>query len=176
MKLFICSILLLLFSNNISFSQINKGDWLIGGIINLTSQTTRNEEFSSTSTIFNSKADVGYFLIDQLAFGIKPGFYLYKDYSQLNIKYFDLGIFSRYYFLKSNSLYNIIIQPEYFRSFGDGGATKNTYSLLAGPVIYFNERIGLEFNIGYSIQNVKGNIAKFYTLQSGIGLQIHLTK
>ncbi|KHJ38354.1 hypothetical protein PBAC_13600 [Pedobacter glucosidilyticus] len=174
MKLFVCSIILLLFYNNISFSQINKGSWLIGGSIDFTSQNTHYGVFSRTSTIINSKADIGYFLIDQLAFGVKPGFYLYKDYSQLNIKYFDLGVFSRYYFLKSNSLYNIIIQPECFMSFGDGGATINTYSLLAGPVIYFNERIGLEFNIGYSIQNIKGNSAKIHTLQSGIGLQIHL--
>lgn len=120
----------------------------------------------------------GYFIADRLALGVKPSFYLYKDdNSQVNIRYFYLGVFSRYYFLKSNPLYNIIIQPKYYRTFGYGnGGTNNTYTLLAGTVIYFNEHIALEFNIGYAIQNVKDNNAKFYILQSRIGLQIHLIK
>lgn len=171
--------MLLIFSQNV-FAQIDKGNWLVGGNLNYIHSSTKYQNGAKTVIEnLNLSANAGYFFVNRLAFGIKPKYFFYKDDNTVatNISYLDLGLFSRYYIVKSNPYYNIIIQPEYLRSFGQGGGgAKNTYSFLAGPVIYFNKHVGLEFNIGYSIETLKNNQSKFYTLQSGIGLQIHLNK
>jgi hypothetical protein len=179
-KIFSLIIFASLIFNKNSFAQIDKGDWLVGGNLNFTHANTTYQNGAKTSfKNLDLSANAGCFVLDRLALGIKTKYFFYKDDNTIvrNINYLDLGVFSRYYFIKTNPYYNIILQPEYSRSFGKGGGgTTNTYSILAGPVIYFNKYIALEFNIGYSIEAFKYNPAKFYTLQSGIGLQIHLTK
>ena|SRR6478672_10557623 len=187
MKLFICSIILLLFANSTSFSQINKADWLIGGngtFTNLT-QKSDNSDVKSSQSILIISAKAGYFIFDRLAGGVNTGYIRSQSSSSGNQtssgswKY-NLGPFVRYYFIKPNKVFNIMSEIGYQHAFSslifsrDSWSSNGTYSFSAGPVIYFNEHTAIEFTAGYT--TVKFGNAKIHTLQSGIGLQIHLNK
>jgi hypothetical protein len=53
---------------------------------------------------------------------------------------------------------------------------KNTFAFAAGPVIYFNPAVGLEFLIGYSTEKYIHYEGANNTFQVGLGLQVHLGK
>jgi hypothetical protein len=51
-----------------------------------------------------------------------------------------------------------------------------TFFINAGPVIFLNSSVGVEFTIGYSSTHIKGNNDNNNVFQTGIGFQIHLEK
>ena len=61
---------------------------------------------------------------------------------------------------------------------GDKNAntSKNNFSFSAGPVIYFNSSIGLEFIMSYSSYKFNGIEGRNSNIQIGIGIQAHLIK
>jgi hypothetical protein len=52
----------------------------------------------------------------------------------------------------------------------------NTLAINAGPVIYLNKAVGLEFLLGYSTTKFVKYDGWNSSLQLGIGLQVHLEK
>lgn len=54
--------------------------------------------------------------------------------------------------------------------------TKNTFSFSAGPVIYFNNVVGLEMLVSYSTYKLSQIEGNNNTIRFGIGLQVHLEK
>ena len=50
----------------------------------------------------------------------------------------------------------------------------NSFSFAAGPVLYFNSSVGLEFLVGYSTVKYLHIEGSDNTLQAVIGLQVHL--
>jgi hypothetical protein len=179
--------------------QITKGNWLVGGSANFSS--TNVEVKTSTGIITNYQVkyslapNIGYFIIDKLAAGMKAGL-TYDDahyaaevgggYSK--ITWFDFGPFLRYYYLGTDKRINVFTEANY--SFGVGSthpgkATRYGYSFNAGPVVYFNSSVGIEFTIGYrSTKNTNIGIdvnnqdisTKSKSVQVGIGLQVHLER
>ncbi|MES2517619.1 MAG: hypothetical protein V4585_05905 [Bacteroidota bacterium] len=74
MKKFIV-ILLVIFANNLSFSQIQKSSWLLGGSINLNNNNFKlnsnnfSESNSSTSSIFNVIPEINYVISNKFMIG-----------------------------------------------------------------------------------------------------------
>jgi len=74
-------------------AQTKKGDWLVGGLLEL--NTAKN----NTSIEFSPNA--GYFVLDNFALGAKL-IIAYEQLGDLNITSFGVGPFARYYFAKRN--------------------------------------------------------------------------
>jgi len=177
-----------------SSAQLTKNNWLVGGTGNFLaskhSYSSPTYSSSSDRLEINLSADIGYFIIDKFAFGLKPGYSKYKDqvngpgggYSNQNT--INIGPFARYYFLKADKDFNILTDVSYQHGFYWFTPTKgniNIFSVSAGPVVYFNSSVGLEFLLGYYskkeiIKQSGDNVDKQTGFQISIGFQIHLEK
>ena len=188
----IVTILLLSASAN---AQITKGNWLIGGTGNFlaSKNSYSSPTFSSSSDRIDIKISptIGYFIGDKLALGLRSSFSKYKDIVDgtggninSNINRLEFGPFVRYYFLQLDKQYNILTDINYQYGLYWFTPTKgniNTFSASAGPVIYFNTVVGLEFLLGYYtrkevIKQNGDNTNSQKGFQIGISLQIHLEK
>ena len=100
-----------LFSFSIVNGQLTKGNWLMGGNASF---YTYHDTYTSVDPANNTTAeytevsvsvDLGYFFIDKLACGLRPGFSSFKGKGTslgggtTNINRFFVGPFARYYFL-----------------------------------------------------------------------------
>lgn len=178
-----------------AFGQLTKGHWLVGGSGRF--NTYKNEIISSVSTTngkytqIDISPTIGYFLADKFAVGLKTTITSIKgDFTVVggvgtggsNTQRYSLGLFSRYYFLEKEKQTNVLVDVNYqtgiIRGFGKG--TINSFSILTGPVIYFNSSVGIEFLVGYIAEKEKYTSEIFSEqkngLQFSIGLQIHLIK
>lgn len=174
--------------------QIIKDNWLVGGTGTFLSSknTYTSPTYSSSSDRLDIKISpsIGYFIADKFASGLRVSFSKYKEEVNgssglnTNVNRFEFGPFVRYYFLKTDNQYNILTDLSYQYGLYRFKPTKgniNTFSLAAGPVIYFNSVVGLEFLLGYYnrkevIKQNGDNTNKQSGFQVNIGLQIHLEK
>ncbi len=191
------SLLVLLFFmiSSVAVCQLNQGNWLVGGTGKFYSYTNNNSSivggYDNTGklTEIDFSPNIAYFISDKLAVGIKPTFSSLKG--KLNstgglttsVSRFMVGPFGRYYLLDQEKPHNILVESSYQLgtyngSFGLKGNLR-AFSILAGPVLYFNSSVGIEFLLGYSykledVKNATKDIKKGFQL--GVGMQIHLTK
>ena len=176
-------ILLLLTSILLSLnllSQITKGIWLLSGsasfsMINYNSEGTLKYK----QTNISASPSIGYFLKDKLALGIRPSLtYGTTSISSGNSEtIFTVGPFVRYYLLKTDRVFNILTDGSYsYSSFNSAGTKTHTFSFAAGPVIYFNPSVGLEFLIGYASTKVAQFVGTNNELRFNIGFQFNLEK
>lgn len=191
MKSFTFSFLFLSISLS-TWSQLDKGNFLVGGSGKFYSYNSTNSSsnynIESKYTQIDLSPVIGYFVIDKLAFGLKPTLSSIKGKvtdvggGSTNVQRYLIGPFGRYYFLDKDNKYNFVTDLSYqFGSFG-GGLAKGklaTFSALAGPVLYFNTTVGIEFLFGYSyskedVEQANKEIRKGF--QTSIGFQIHLEK
>ena len=167
-------------------SQINKGNWMVGGSGSF-ARTIYNSESGQKNTYYNISinSDVGFFVAAKFSTGFKVGFT--KDASKttgtngyFTVYDFNIGPFLRYYFLPIDKQFNILADGAYQYGFvgGNSGISsyKNTFSLNVGPVIYFNSSVGLEFLIGYSTYTVVGFSGNNSTVQTSVGFHFYLEK
>lgn len=174
------SFLLLLTKAN---SQITKGNWLVGGNGSFTTFKVVDEK----TRYLQLSSNIGYFLFDKFAAGLKPSYVYTKAgggstfFSKSSGIYF--GPFARYYFLTADKPFNILLEGSYQHGIekkGDDYITTNyslnTFSIAAGPVIYFNTSVGLEFLVGYGQTKYTTEEHFESRFQMGIGLQVHLEK
>ena len=175
-----------------TWSQLDKGNFLVGGTGKFYSYTSTNSSSSYNVEAKYTQIDlspaIGYFVADKLAFGLKPTVSSIKGKvtsaggGSTNVQRYLIGPFGRYYFLNKENNYNIVSDVSYQFGFFGGGLAKGklaTFSALAGPVIYFNTTVGIEFLLGYSyskedVEQANKEIRKGFQL--GIGFQIHLEK
>lgn len=175
---------LLSFNSN---SQITKGNWMLGGSISFSSTNLKSEiGQKNTFFILQGAPDIGYFIADKFAAGLKVsinssgGKATGTSVFSTNTDY-NFGPFARYYFLSTEKQFNILTEGTYQYGFIGGGqqntkTSKNTFAIAAGPVIYFNSSVGLEFLIGYSAYKYVGFAGSNGTIQLGLGLHVHLEK
>lgn len=177
---FIASILLTISAN----SQITKGNWMVGGSGSLTSYkseftSNRSDEKSlTTGKGLLLTPTIGHFIIDKMAFGLSPNYQYYETENTSGINY-GLGLFARYYLLKPEKSINILTQVNYNHSIGDTDSRGNSYTLKAGPSIFFNDSVAFECTIDYissSINYQNNSNTKSSSVNIGLGLQIHLKK
>ena len=179
-----------------SFAQLNKNTWLVGGSGSFSSN---NSNYTSNTLVIDTKVtevkmtpNIGYFIIDKFALGLKSTFSWIKvkavsaNTGTSNTIRFDYGPFLRYYFLEKEKPFNIMIDLAY--QFGNAKFTsnvkgkRNDFSVMAGPVLYFNSSVGFEFLVGYKYASEKQTISAdplkstIKGLQAAIGLQIHFEK
>ncbi len=180
-------------------SQLEKNTWLVGGSAyfylskrDYTSSVTSNGNGYSKELNLTMSPNIGYFLIDKLAVGVRPYFSWGKGEffpsdptssgGSSDSKRYGIGPIARYYFLDKEKQFNILTDISYqFGEWNAGGqkGKLSNFSFTAGPVIYFNSSIGLEFLLGYNSQS---EVLKAYSknsskgFQTSIGFQIHLIK
>lgn len=189
---FVCFLLSI---TTLSFGQITQGHWLVGGSGRFYSYKNNYQTSAFTSngkyTQIDLSPNVGYFLADKFALGLKTTLSSLKgDWTatsgtgSTNTQRYLFGAFGRYYFLEAEKQTNILVDASYqtgiIRGLNDTKGTLNNFSISAGPVIYFNTSVGLEFLLGYAtdIEKYSSQIQteKRNGFQFSIGLQIHLIK
>jgi hypothetical protein len=168
---------LLLFSTIKVNSQITKGNWMLSGnasISSLKSSSAASIQFKQTDILFST--GIGHFFIDKFAAGLRPSLTYGSNNIANSSTVFGIGPFVRYYCLKPENIVNILIDAGYLYGAISGGQKSNTMTLYAGPVVYFNTSVGIEFLIGYSTSKVVGFEGRNNKLQFGIGFQFHFEK
>ena len=183
--------LFLILVTKLSFGQLDKGVYLVGGTGNLLSSkyeySTPTLSFSSDRLNIGIAPYIGYFVADKLALGLRLNYSKNREKVNsglfTNVNRYSLGPSLRYYFLDKENRYNLLTEINYqyglFR-FKPTKGNSNTFNALVGPVIYLNTSVGLEFLVGYystteTIENVPST-SKQNGLQLSIGFQIHLEK
>ena len=196
-KIFVTVICIALYK--FSFSQIDKGYWLVGGNAGFESYnstyTTSLNNTSSKQTNISFSPKIGYFFVKKIAAGLNPKF-TYGHYNPTGSSTavssssysFGIGPFFRYYFLNDEKQYNILFDANYtigkIVSPNDTKITgkNNEVSLLIGPEIYFNSSAAIEILLGYknSIQSLDNPNLVFTEKRNGlfmsIGFILHLIK
>jgi len=172
--------------------QTTKGNWLVGGSGSFYSY---NNQYTSAAysneaeyTRIDISANVGYFVADKVAMGLRPTFTSFAGRVTSTgggitsgQRYF-FGPFGRYYFLNTDKQTNILADVSYQFGLSNAGGLKgnlSAFSVMAGPVIYFNSSVGMEFLLGYKyskddIEDASLEIRKGF--QVTVGFQIHLEK
>lgn len=174
-KMIILVLTVLMFTE--SYSQITKGNWLLSGsasISSLKSSSAASIQFKQTD--IQISAGVGHFFFDKFAAGIRPSLSYGSNTIANSSTVFSVGPFVRYYFLKPENIINVVSDASYSYGRISGGQKLNSFSLFAGPVLYFNESVGLEFLIGYSTTKIIGFNGSNNKMQFSIGFQFHLEK
>ncbi len=175
-KTLLLAITFLVFSTNAS-SQITKGNWLVSGSVSFSRMQSSSEaalQFKQTN--FQISPTIGYFLEDKFALGLKPSLIYGSNNIANSNTVFSIGPFARYYFLNPEKIFNLFFEGNYAYGTISGGQKLNTYGFNAGPVLYFNSSVGLEFIFGYSVTKVIGFKGNNSVIQAGIGFQFHLER
>ena len=170
-------------------AQLTKSNWLVGGTGSFSFMSPNTVNGNTKTTIVNLAPNIGYFFIDKFASGIRLTFYDdHINYGQPNnnsitFSNYSIGPFIRYYFLPVDKQYNIITEGNY--QFGNEKvqtsnslttSNSNSFSFAAGPVIYFNSSVGIEFLLNYTSSGNNINSKRGNSFKIGIGLQVHLEK
>lgn len=194
-SLLLTAIFLISFS---SIAQLDKKNWLVGGIGTFNST---NDKFQSTTVTSEYQVtevkiipNIGYFIIDKLAIGLKSSFSWRKDKGissnagNSKTLRFDYGPFVRYYFLDKENPFNLLADLSYqfgnLKFISNDKGVRNNFSIMAGPSIYFNSSVGMELLLGYKIEKenltTSTNVPDYTDTKKGfqisIGFQIHLEK
>lgn len=171
-------------------SQITKGNWMVGGNASFVFNNAYSGSTNTRTTTLNLAPDIGYFFIDKLAGGIKASFYNnHIQFGAPNDNYSTFTIYSigpsvRYYLLPEDNMYNILGEISYLFSNQKirtnippvSNTNLNNFSISAGPVIYFNSSVGLEFLLNYVSGGNSFSSKRSNSFGAGIGLQIHLER
>lgn len=187
--------ILILFLSFTSNGQLDKKYWLVGGAGSFYSY---NDDFTTTGqptvsgklTEVNLSGNIGYFLFDKFAAGLRPGINSIKSRglntasSSTKDVTFYVGPFARYYFLNKDKPFNILLDGTYqigtYSTFAGTGTFRNA-SIMLGSEIFFNTSAGFEFLLGYLHRKkaIEEGQPGFSNERNGfhisIGFQIHLT-
>jgi hypothetical protein len=127
--------------------------------------------------------NIGYFIIDRLAVGLRPGLTLNSsDVPSAKVKSttYTFAPFIRYYFLKNCDRFNVFADadygysktnysdPAYFENY-----ESNAYLFAIGPSIFLSENISLEFTVGYKSYKDNYISKRSTTILTQLGFQIH---
>ncbi|WP_293871634.1 hypothetical protein [Flavobacterium sp.] len=179
-----------------SNAQITKGNWMVGGYGSFSSKKSTTKDNSGTANVgiyreIEISPNIGYFVINQLAFGVRLGyqgeFYPGNDnVTEQNYITLSSGFFARYYFLKPEKLINIFAEGDYLIGNRHGSSwgfdsfdtSINGYKIMVGSTLFFNSSVGLELTLQYSSQKSLFNQTSVITddFQVGLGFQIYLEK
>ncbi len=171
--LFIATLLFTLITN----AQITQENWLVGGDASfISSSVTTENGFKQSGTGVRIAPNIGYFIKDKFAVGLKTSFGYSKSDAGSGIG-FGGGPFVRYYLLKPEKIVNILMEADYrfgtSKLQGNNDSTNSSsYNLKAGPVIYFNSSVGLELTLNYFSTKLDKTV--FNDFSFAIGFQIHL--
>jgi hypothetical protein len=176
-KIFLFIIFINFFS--ISNAQITKRNWMVGGNGTISRQQEKLLGSDVRSTMIQLSPNLGYFIIDKFAIGVRPGF----NYVNLKTNTFHsrttswaVGPFTRYYFLPAENRTNVFTETAYQYFSSSNGDYQTLFLFSGGPVIFFNESVGLEITANYKIFRIHSTETSSKTFFIAIGLQIHLER
>jgi hypothetical protein len=124
-------IIVLVFISSPAFSQIRKGQWMVGGNASFSNSVIKqkNDVFHSDNKTTNLQlmSGAGYFIMNQLAAGLRTGVYhsnvkqeteshngvFFYSLLKSKITAFSLSPFVRYYFLPSSRKLNVFADLSY---------------------------------------------------------------
>lgn len=160
--------------SQVSFSQISKNQWLVGGSVDFF--TRKQGEIRATEIHFSPNA--GYFFANKFAGGLRLNLNSEKVKGEDNVAvYLLFAPFLRYYFLPVDNKVNILGDISYgFGSTGESDKRSlNEFSIQAGPSVFVTKNIGLEFALFY--KSTGGDAygdkrANHFGLN--VGFQVHL--
>jgi hypothetical protein len=175
----------LLVSSNAIFAQVNQGNILAGGGAQFDHQSQGDDKVTSIGIA----PDLGYFVINQLAVGLRPEFGYAKSKTKVGTTTttssgtsFTIAPFVRYYFMPSGEKVNVFGDASYgFGSSkvkGGSSVSGNYYQIKAGPAIFLTPNTALEFAAYYrswggDAYEYNGDRENHFGLS--IGFQIHLS-
>ncbi|WP_416439368.1 hypothetical protein [Phnomibacter sp. MR] len=185
MKIKIVLVVAVFFVAN-SYAQISKGNWLVGGNGEFQRQKTTYSTTEISSTQLSISPKIGHFILDRFAIGLYTNYSRTVSKSNINrsrYSIFGVGPFLRYYLLniEKNANINLIVE-------GNGAYNVHTnnsisvksdylsYSILTGPVIFFNSSVGIEFLFGYKGISELKNDTRSSGIHFNIGLQVALER
>lgn len=168
------------------FSQIQKGQWIIGG----NAAFSYYKYYSTRTSAFSISPATGYFFLNRLAGGIRLGydaeFNSFQSGGRSRESFISLIPFIRYYFLPYEGKVNFFLDGGYGYSWGkDKNFTQPDFkyhskiiSIKTGPAVFLNERTALEITLGYnhSVKGALGDTLGINSFQIGVGFQIHIGK
>jgi hypothetical protein len=130
---------------------------------------------------YDLNTGIGYFFMNKLAAGLKISYegFTSKYLGGSNMSLYSLGPYARYYFFNPEKNYNLFIESSYLIGAYSSGDFKNNsraFNVSAGPTIYFNSSVGLEFFLQYSNIKFSEGTSASARIQAGIGFQIYLEK
>lgn len=176
-KVIIASCLLIL--AHTGFSQVYKGQWLVGG--NAAFETGKvGDSDESKFTSFSFSPNVGHFFINNFAGGVRLSVESTKFKEQDDASSSILfAPFVRYYFLPAAEKVNIFGDASYgFGSMKDFGESEgfNQFSISAGPAVFLTPNTALEFALQYRSAggDAFGGDDRQNNFGLNIGFQIHL--
>jgi hypothetical protein len=173
------SILLFTFTTN---AQITKGNWMVGGSGSYINYSIKSSANGNTIDSNNSQLlispTIGYFVANNFACGLSSNFGISMPETGRHSTTYGIGPFARYYFLKPEKMINILTQVGYYYGISNDESKTNNVDFKAGPVVFFNKSVGLEFTINYSISKYSDSSYNSTSriLNIGVGFQIHLEK
>ncbi|MBS1639190.1 MAG: outer membrane beta-barrel protein [Bacteroidetes bacterium] len=168
-------------------SQITKGNWMVGGNAGFITEheTSQSLNLDNKTLIIQASPDIGYFFADKFAAGLKMNINSSRTTYTVNgspstnrASAYGISPFARYYFLPAkNERVNLFAETDY--QYSHSFTTSDSQSgilISAGPVIYFNSSVGIEFTLNYQYMSeakLKPATNAFFV---GVGLQVHLIK
>src|SRR5438552_1319605 len=168
------------------FSQIYKGQWLIGGNAEFNSYKYYSSKISNLTLSANS----GYFFINRLTGGLRAAFDVNR--SSGNTKASNTFIqflpFVRYYLISPEQKINFFVDGGYGYSWGkykvnDPFFETQTWhskviAVKGGPVLFLNSHTSLELTFGYnhSLPNGLEDTLAANSFRMAIGFKFHLGK
>jgi hypothetical protein len=162
-----------------AFSQLNQGQWLVGGDAGFTSSESGSGNFKNKHSSITFSPNAGFFLVDKFAAGLRFGYNRNKFTDVFIYNNYSIAPFARYYFLAKEQKVNVFADASYLFNSShqknlDETTKSNGYSLKAGPAIFLNPNVALEFTLGYNRIKQNSTDYKTSTFQTGVGFQIHL--
>lgn len=163
---------MVLLVSHLPFAQTQKGNWMIGGSGEFSSQKTGD----FNTTIFSIQPTAGYFIANELAIGAGLAFTSAKDEDDDAVTAFAFAPFVRYYFAPLGPSAKLFVNG----SFGVGSVkyvdsqSFTQWDISAGPAIFLNPHTALEIALGYGSMKVKNAPDATNSFGVSIGFQIHL--
>lgn len=150
-------------------AQVEKGDWLVGGSININ---------TSSNTTVSITPSAGYFFLNRFAAG---GIFnvSYEKTSDLKSTIIGIGPFARYYFGKGNLkpflASELLFGSTKYQYPGENSFTRNGHNFFLGGGLaaFVNEHVAIETQAGYTNTKYSGNPSD-NGLAIRIGFQIYL--
>jgi hypothetical protein len=152
-------------------AQTSKGDWLIGGLLQL--NTAKN------NTTIEFSPNAGYFLFDNFALGAKL-VTSYEELGDLKVTSLGVGPFARYYFGKTNIKPFVAADCDFQNQKiknSVGSSTENAFNFFlgGGAAFFINENVAVETILGYrhtKVNNEEGNGG----VNLKVGFQIYINR
>lgn len=164
------------------YCQITKSNWMVGGTASFSSYKSSSEITAQyQQNTLQLSPTVGYFLIDNLAIGLRPSITYQRLSNDNPLTDISIGPFIRHYFLQPENRINLFAEGGYAYGQRSGRAQtfvqkSNAFAFSGGPVLYFNSSVGLEMFISYTTTKFTGSSGRNNELLFGFGFQIHLEK